>query len=76
MGVNESKIPYVEEIRGIFVGPERPGESRILRHPNYVENFLESPGHGIKKMNDLYQYAFQTHASRPMFGTVHEGQYV
>lgn len=66
MGGNSSKgINYAE-----WLGDARPGETRILRHPDYVnKELLIEQSKGINTIWKAFEYSVNANGNRPFLGT-------
>jgi hypothetical protein len=74
MGICGSKvtvrISYAE-----FIGEERPGETRSLRHAESKARFVTMPEPDVNTLYLTQSQGFKRYGGRPFLGTVVEGQY-
>ncbi len=55
---------------GAFVGEEKQGETRVLRHPEFLDKPLSTdPIPGINTIWNAFEYTVKLHGDRPFLGT-------
>jgi long-chain acyl-CoA synthetase len=55
---------------GVWVGEDREGETRVLRHPKIGDKELpKEPVEGINTISKTFEYAVNLHGNRPFLGT-------
>lgn len=59
----------------VQIGPDRPGETRILRSPKHAKALLSKTAEGFTTVFQSVQAAFRRYRDRPLFGTRVDGQY-
>ena len=65
MGGSTSK----ETVYGVFTGEKRPGETQILRHPQFADKDLLVAPEKVNTIWKAFESAVQAHGERPFLGT-------
>lgn len=66
MGVSQSK----QHDYGVWIGAEKDGETRVLRHPDVGDKELPTTlDNGADNVHSCFQLAVKAHGNRPFLGT-------
>lgn len=65
MGGNSLSIEYA-----VPISEKKPGETPVLRHPQFKEGLFEGPTPDIKEMKSAFLYAFKKNENNEALGTI------